>query len=151
MARNTNFLFALLIVVALAWMALAARGCSGPRVPAFIDAKLTLDEARERAKESGKPVFALVAADWCDHCAALKAGALRDSRVTSWISEHSVPVYVDVTRLQQHDPKTMEVLDQLKVDTIPAMILLDGNRQIGHVEGEMPADDALHFLESAGK
>jgi thiol:disulfide interchange protein len=149
MAKNTNFLFALLAVVAIAWIALAARSCSAPRVPGFIDARLTLDEAQLRSRESGKPVFVLVAADWCPFCSSLKAGALADGRVASWLKENTEPVYVDVTRYKPQDPQAVEIFNRLNVDSIPAMILLRSGKQVGHIEGDIPADDVLRWLEKS--
>src|SRR5690606_16878133 len=98
MARNINFLFAILAVVLIASMALAARGCFSRRVPEFVDPKVTLDEAVERSMESGRPVLAIVGADWCPHCAAFADGTLSDPAVVAWAKEKSEAVYVDASR-----------------------------------------------------
>src|SRR5262249_10283236 len=151
-------LFSLLIVIAIASIALGVRSCSAPKYPAFIDPKISLDEAQARSKESGKPVFALVAADWCTHCAALKSGALADRRVAAWIKENTEPVYVDATRLSpdtgiqqnRQDPELMALMSRLRVNSLPAMILLSKGAEIGHVEGEMPTGDVLKWLEGSG-
>jgi hypothetical protein len=98
MKSNLNFLFAVLVVVSIVSLALFSRGCSTPRVPEFIDPLLTFDEAMARSAESGKPVFALVSADWCTYCKSLKRNALTNSRVVSWLTANTIPVYVDATR-----------------------------------------------------
>jgi thiol:disulfide interchange protein len=146
-AKNINFMFALLLVVAFAWIALAARGCAEPRIPVFMDPKLTLDEAQTRGADSGKPVFALVGADWCEYCGSLKRHAMRNSTLVAWLKDNTVPVYVDVSRYSRRDPDTLELMGRLQIQSLPAMILLDKGAQTAHLEGDWPASDVLAWLK----
>src|SRR5262245_4226282 len=139
MGSNLNFMFALLVVVLIATVALASRGCGGPRIPAFIDPMVTLEEAQTRSGQSGKPVFALVGADWCDYCRSLKRGALTNSKVVAFLKERTEPVYLDATRSDRHDSETLAMMSRLSVRGLPAMILIRKGVQIGHVEGDMSA------------
>src|SRR5262245_20036626 len=107
MKSNLNFLFAVLVVVAIVSLRLVSRGCSTLRVPEFIDPLLTFDEAMARSAESGKPAFVLVSADWCTYCKSLKRNALESSRVVTWLKENTIPVYVDATRRQDTEVAAM--------------------------------------------
>ena len=149
MNRNLNFLFALLIVMALVTLALVSRSCSTPRVPAFMDPLLTLEEAQARSSESGKPVFALVSADWCTYCDSLKRGALADSRVVAWLRANTEPVYVDATKSNRRDAETLALMSRLQVQGLPAMVLVKRGVQYGHLEGDVPAKDLLKWLEDS--
>src|SRR5438552_265043 len=132
MARNIYFLVAVLIVFGIASAALSMRSCSEKRVPGFMNPRLTLEEALAASEQSGKPVFAVVAADDDPHCLALKREGLSDGRVIAWIKANTEPVYVDCTKFKK-DPRVMELLARLEVETIPAMIVMRRNGQIGHL------------------
>ena len=147
MKSNLNFLFAVLVVVSIVSLALFSRGCSTPRVPAFIDPLLTFDEAMARSAESGKPVFALVSADWCTYCKSLKRNALANSRVVSWLTANTIPVYVDATR--NNDTEVAVMTSRLRVQGFPAMILMTRGQELGHLEGDVPAKDLLKWLEES--
>ena len=151
MGSNLNFLFALLVVILISTIALASRGCGGPRIPAFIDPLVTLDEALVRSGQSGKPVFALVGADWCEPCVSFKHGTLRSSKVVDFIKANTEPVYVDVTRSANHDSETLAVMSRLGVNEIPTVILIRRGQQLGSVSGDVPATDFLKWLEETLK
>ena len=156
MARNIYFLLAMLLVFGIGAVALSTRSCTARRIPSFIDQRVSLEEAELRSEQSGKPVFILVAADWCPHCDRLKRGALVVDRLAAWIREHTEPVYVDATRIQAdpergqtRDPQVMALMDKLKVDHLPAMILQRKGVQLGHVEGNQSAADLLKWAEDS--
>ena len=147
MRSNLNFVLALLVVILIVTVALASRGCGGPRIPAFIDPLLTLDEALAQSSQSGKPVFALVGADWCDPCTSFKHGTLTNSKVVAFIKANTEPVYVDATRSARHDSETLAVMSRLGVSEIPTVVLLRKGQNIGSVIGDVPATEFLPWLE----
>ena len=151
MRSNMNFLFALLVVVLISTLALASRSCGPARIPGFIEPMVTLEEAEARSGQSGKPVFALVGADWCEHCTALKRGALSNSKVVTMLKEQTEPVYIDVSRWDKQDADAIAMMTRLGVKGLPAMILIKRGQQIGHVEGEIAAKDLLPWLEETVK
>ncbi len=151
MRSNMNFLFALLVVILIVTIALASRGCGGPRVPSFIDPLVTLDEAQSRSAQSGKPVFALVGADWCEPCTSFKHGTLRNSKVVEFLKANTEPVYIDATRSASNDADTLAMMSRLGVNEIPTIVLLRRGQSIGNVGGDIPAKDLLKWLEETIK
>lgn len=147
MSSNLNFLFALLVVVLIATFALASRSCGTPRIPEFMDPLVKLEEAESRSSQSGKPVFALVAADWCAACTSLKAGALSDSDVAEFIKANFEPVYVDVSASNRQDADALAMMSRLGVRALPAMVVLRRGGRVGAIEGAVPADAALEWLK----
>ena len=135
MARNLNFLFAILVFVGIVSFALLSRRCSVPVVPVCFERTRTLDDARVRSEETGLPVLVFVTADWCEGCKTLREGALNTSRVTDWIADNTVPVYLDVSRDATGDVETRAAMTRLNVAAPPVIILLQRGREIGRVEG----------------
>jgi thioredoxin 2 len=151
MRSNLNFMFALLVVILIVTVALASRGCGGKRVPAFIDPLVTLDEAITRSGQSGRPVFALVGADWCEPCTSFKHGTLTSSRVVAFLKENTEPVYIDVTRSDRNDADALAMMSRLGVREIPTVILMRRGQIIGSVIGDVPAGDFLKWLQETVK
>jgi thiol:disulfide interchange protein len=148
-SSNLNFLFALLVVILIVTFALASRSCGTPRIPGFIDPLVKLEEAEARSSQSGKPVFALVAADWCAACTSLKAGALADSDVAEYIKANFEPVYVDVSASNRQDADALAMMSRLGVRALPAMVVLRRGVRMGAVEGAVPAKETLDWLKKA--
>lgn len=146
MTSNLNFMVALLVVVAIVSLAFLTRGCGHAKVPAYFDTKVTLEEAVARSAASGKPVLALVSADWCAPCSEFKKGALRDSRVAAWITENTEPVYIDMSRPPGRDPGAQEVRDRLHVQAFPSIVILSRGNYAGKLEGAAPAKELLGWL-----
>lgn len=151
MGSNLNFLFALLVVILISTVALASRGCGGPRIPGFIEPMVTLDEALTRSSQSGKPVFALVGADWCAPCTSFKRGTLSNSKVVAFLTANTEPVYIDATRSDRNDADTLAMMSRLGVKEIPTVVLIRRGQQIGSVVGDVPAKDLLTWLEATIK
>jgi hypothetical protein len=56
---------------------------------------------------------------------------------------------VDATRVQSREPQTMALMDKLKVNNLPALILLRRGAPLGHIEGNLPAPDLLNWATGA--
>lgn len=147
MRANLNFLFAVLIVIAISSLALLTRSCGHPPVPPFFDRSVTLEEAGARSMRSGRPVLALVSADWCAPCAELKRGALADPRIAAWITQNTEPVYIDMTRVNGRDAAGQAIIEQLRVNAYPSIVITSQGKYIAGVEGAIPADDLLKWFQ----
>ncbi len=107
----------------------------------FETGSATLDEAMDRAEESGRVVFAFATADWCAPCQGYKKGALMDERVVEWVRENAVPVYVDVDR-------SREDAQRLGVRGLPATYLIDDGKIVALLRDPASADKLLGWLEA---
>jgi len=106
-------------------------------LPAYFDASRTLQDALAASEVSGKPVLAVVSADWCPSCQGFKRGALSDAEVSGWISQNTEPVYIDVTSGNNPDAAV------LSVRVIPAVVLMKADGELARVEGAMSASKFL--------
>ncbi len=124
----------------VAWQAWSARAAP---VPPGFDAAATLDAALAQSTASGKPVLALLTADWCGPCQQYKRGALAHPKVAEWVRDNTVGVYVDV------DAHPADAT-RLNAYSIPTLVLIrpDGSRP-ARFEGNRSAEDLLSFLHAA--
>lgn len=109
--------------------------------PAALVSERTLESAIEESGKTGKPVLAVVTADWCMPCQALKRGTLSDPEVEAWINENTVSVSInaDVNRAEAQ---------RLGASAIPATVVLRNGEIVGHIEGNMPKGEYLDFLKA---
>lgn len=138
-----------LLVIALAIGVLAYRGAStrhAPVPPAF-DQSQTLEVAMSRSESSGRPVLAFATADWCGPCQAFKRGALADESVASFISDNTETAYIDLT--SGDDPEAAEAARLLGVRSIPALVLIDDNREVARLEGSRAKSQLMTWLRDA--
>ncbi len=112
----------------------------GAPVPAMFSAKLDLERAVEVAEQQDKYVFAVASANWCGACQVYKRGALADERVSQWMSEHAIPVFIDVDQSQ-------DAARVLRVGPIPSTYVLKGKTIVGQVDGAVGADALLDWLD----
>lgn len=121
---------------------------AAPVPPAFANGR-TLQQARDAAATSGRPVLALAVAEWCPYCQRIKRDALTDPRVASWIASESEAAYIDVSD-KLRDPAVQELTSELHVSEVPVLLLLDDGREIARLAGAFDADEVLAWLRSRG-
>ncbi|MFA6045103.1 MAG: thioredoxin family protein [Phycisphaerales bacterium] len=100
----------------------------------------TLINASTAARQSGKPVLALAAADWCSTCRAFKAGALRDPGVDTWISQNTHAAYLDFTNSPGEDGL------KLNISAVPTLVLLRDGKEVGRLVGDVDTKALLAWL-----
>jgi thiol-disulfide isomerase/thioredoxin len=110
--------------------------------PGVFDAKITLADALVQSTQTGKPILVLVTADWCPPCQKLKRGALSNPEVVQFISEQSIPVYLE-------DGQNRAEIQTLPVQSYPTtLIIKDGEIQASVVGGKS-ASRYLKVLQEA--
>ena len=117
------------------------RGGVAP-TPEVFGGLVSLDEGIRIGAEEGKPVVALVTADWCPPCQALKRGALMDPSVTSWLIENTVRVYIN-------SDENPEDAAKLGVKSLPTTVVLKDGKIVDSKKGNAGAADYLAFLKAA--
>ncbi|RMH09856.1 MAG: DUF255 domain-containing protein, partial [Planctomycetota bacterium] len=90
--------FGLIVLGLVFWSLVLPRlGGVAPK-PGIFERELTLSAALDESERTGRPVLAVVTADWCGACQALKRGALSDPEVEALVKASFVPVYIDADR-----------------------------------------------------
>ncbi|MGD1915875.1 MAG: thioredoxin family protein [Phycisphaerales bacterium] len=90
-----------------------------------------------------KPVVAIVTADWCPPCQALKKNALTDARVVEFLASEAQAVMIDGT----DTGAASETLQQLGVRVFPSTVVVRNGKPVATLEGNMSADRYLAWLE----
>lgn len=119
----------------------AVRGRVAP-TPEVFSAGVSLDDGIRSGGETGKPVVAVVTADWCPPCQMLKRETLADVSVSSWIEQNAVGVYVDSDK----DPDAVQALG---VSALPTTVVLKDGKIVATKTGFLGSEDYLEFLKMA--
>lgn len=136
-------LTALAVVVAIfAAVTIIGNLRPAPEAPEYFDAQLPLRSAIDRAREEGRVVLAVATAEWCGPCAVYKKRGLADERVAQWAGQHAVPIMIDI------DDRPEEAA-ALGVAAIPRTVVLRDGEIVAAVEGALPPDMLLEFLDKA--
>lgn len=130
------------IVTVLAGLMLArGLGRTAPTPKPFSDA-YTLQSAADVSRQTGRPVLVLATADWCGPCQALKRGALSDPGVAAYLSEHTVPVYLE-------DGVNPREIAALGVEVYPTTVILQNGEVLGVIRGGASAEDYLRTVRQS--
>jgi len=133
---GTVFIFA---AAGLLLLRMIAGGSTAP-TPEYMP--VTTDLASMQLRED-VPVVAVVTADWCAPCQALKKNALADERVVELLSTRAQAIMIDGTDTAKASP----TLQRLGVRFFPSTIVLRNGEPVAMVEGELSADSYLAWLE----
>ncbi len=103
-----------------------------------------LSEAMRLASTSGRPVVALVTANWCGPCQMLKRTTLKDAAVEKLLGERAVTVHLE-------DSANREDIARLPVEAYPTTLVIRGDEVVGRLVGYADAGKYAAFLgESIG-
>lgn len=131
----------LLIIVASVIVIMNVRGNSAPaQTPSVFAQNMSFTDAASKSAVSNKPVLVYATASWCGPCQAFKRGALSDPKVESTILDRTLPVYLDID-------ENPEVAGMLGVNSVPRMILIQGDQIVAARVGVMSAAQTIAFIE----
>lgn len=136
----TPFLF--VIVAAVLVLPTVINLIKGPaHTPGVFDQGYTLIQATELSQETGKPMFVLATADWCPPCQKLKRSTLVDPDVIAWISENTIPVYLE-------DGANGDEIGSLGVRSYPTTMLIQDGQILTKLSGAVGAGRYISELSS---
>jgi thiol:disulfide interchange protein len=110
--------------------------------PAVMTEVKGLDEGIRVSGETGKPLVALVTADWCPPCQALKRDTLSDDRVTAWLAENAVSIVL-------YDGADNADIARLPTMGFPTTLVINDGEVVGRTMGYAPPIEYLRFLDTA--
>ncbi|MCL4221806.1 MAG: thioredoxin family protein [Phycisphaerales bacterium] len=140
--KRKNVLLLIVVFILAAALGLPLLRGVAP-TPDMFSENLSLNAALDRSVRTGRPVLAVVTADWCGACQALKRGALSDTQVERIVSESFVPVYVD------SDRSPGEVAQIGRVEYLPTVVVIVGGREVTRAVGNQSAGQLRVMLEQA--
>jgi hypothetical protein len=149
MSSNLNFLFAVLAGLVLISLAMLSRSCEAPDVPRYFDRKMSLEDARARAAELDRPLL-MVFVDAGKDSTRMKKGPLGSARVSKWISDHAVPVLLDVRNAATGDMEARLLVSRNQIEGYPTLILTKDGQELARETGFLSRRDLATWLESAG-
>ncbi len=132
----------LLAVIAVRWPLLKGfyYRAAGVDAPASTIAWRTdFDSAVAEARRTGRPLLVDFSASWCPPCVAMQHDVWPDPAVERAVAQQYVPVAVDVDR-------NGDVADRYRIETIPTILVLDGQGQVIRRAGDLPRSGMMRFL-----
>ena len=127
--------------VAAALLAVSWAGGAAWAAPAVFEA-LSLDEARERSRETGRVLAVHATAVWCQPCKMMERDTWSDDGVVAWVREHGIAISVDV------DDRKEEAL-ALRIRAMPTVVLFVDGEEFERAVGFQGPRDMLLWLEGA--
>ncbi|ANY19688.1 hypothetical protein A6F68_01170 [Tsuneonella dongtanensis] len=119
----------LALAVLLALGACSTTGGTHPEASLFdpaIDASQSFAAARERSAVSGKPLLAVLGANWCHDSRAL-AGWLETPRFRQLVADSFELIFIDVGHPQTGDGRNLEIARGFGIDGLastPALLIV---------------------------
>jgi thiol:disulfide interchange protein len=102
-----------------------------------------LDTALTEAQAQQRPVLLVFGATWCPPCKKMKREVWPDAKVAEAVATGFVPVYVDVD-----DQAQAKVTAEYRVNSIPAVLVLDSTGTVNRQSSSMSISQTLAFLKA---
>lgn len=94
-------------------------------------------------REKGKLLLVDFSADWCPPCQVMKHDVWPDARVRAAIEAGYVPVLINIDLAS-----SQAVAQRYEVQSIPTIVIVDGDGQVVRRGGSMSVEKLLTFLQS---
>ena len=107
--------------------------------PSTIAWRSDLDAALAEARRTGRPVLVDFSASWCPPCIAMKHDVWPDPAIERAVTDAYVPLFVDVDR-------NAALSERYGVESIPTILVLDGQGQIVRRASYLPVSGMRRFL-----
>lgn len=122
-------------------LCVAAAACADVEKPgAFTD--LTLHEALERSRESGRLLAVHATAVWCGPCKMMERDTWSNDEVIAWVREHGLVISVDVDERK-------EEAAELGVRAMPTIVLYRDGEEFERAVGYQGPAEMLAWLDGA--
>lgn len=107
---------------------------------------LSLTQAREQAKKSGKLVVADFTAAWCGPCHKMDESTWSASEVEQWIAKNAIAVQIDVD-------KEEKISQEFKIRAMPSVVIFrpEGPGEFDRQVGYQDPKQLLAWFDSASK
>jgi protein disulfide-isomerase len=103
-----------------------------------------LAAALVESRQTAKPVLVDFTASWCPPCQVMKHDVWPDKDVRARVNESFIPVLIDVDA-----PENSDVATKYGVTSIPTILVLNGEGEVGHATQFQSRSGMLRFLGKA--
>jgi len=99
----------------------------------------------KKSKAEKKPIFLMLYATWCPHCAIMKSEVLKDSEVTNLLNKNFICSWQDID-----EKEGMMLKNKFKATSLPAFIFLDSNEnELYRLKGEYKTQEFMAEIQNA--
>lgn len=99
----------------------------------------------ERSKEENKPIFLMLYATWCPHCAKMKSEVFTDASVANLLDSNYICASQDTDK-----PEGIMLRDKFKTSSLPSFLFLDSNGNVLYqLKGEYNTANFIAEIKNA--
>lgn len=99
----------------------------------------------QKSKTEKKPIFLMLYATWCPHCAIMKSEVFKDTVVTNLLSKNYISAWQDVDKAEG-----IVLKKKFNITSLPAFIFLDSNEnELYRLKGEYKTQAFIAEIQNA--
>jgi thioredoxin-related protein len=99
----------------------------------------------QKSKAENKPIFLMLYASWCPHCAKMKTEVLQDSQVIRFLNQNYICAWQDID-----EKEGMAMNTKLKVTSLPTFIFMDSNEiELYRLKGEYKTPEFIAEIQNS--